>query len=262
MKEATSSTTELVVDTGAASIRGGRRVNEDGYLILCDTRLSAAGGAGVLLAVADGLGGHLGGRVASSIAIDVLRERFADLNGVSPENALEEWLGLAAERILERAAYDPSCEGMGTTLMSVLLRGRRLGFAHAGDSRLYRLRDRRLDQVTTDQNLGARMRAEGAYRPEEYERGPLSAALYGYLGKEPLAVQRGSLSLQPGDVLLLATDGFYDAIHEVELTRLVDRWSDAASFVDEAMNRVRSQDPRDNATVVACAIERLPDEDV
>lgn len=266
MKEATSRATLAVVDAHGASIRGGRKTNEDAFLVLdASHEVVRDRGIGHLIAVADGMGGHLGGSVASKAAIDTLVELFdrgCDTDGRTPDTVLEGLFLCASERILERAAADPSCEGMGTTLTAALVASDRLGFAHVGDSRLYRMRDGRLEQLTTDQNLGARMKAEGAYRPEEYERGPLSNALYGYLGKTPVSVQRGSLSIRSGDILLMATDGFYGLIGEAELARLGASWRGARAFVEDALDRVDSQNPRDNATLVACAIERVPDEDV
>ena len=209
-----------------------------------------------MFAVADGMGGHAAGDLASRIAVETLSEIFVPASRLDrpSESRLEAAFERAHERILERGLRDPAASGMGTTLTAAWIGGGRCAFAHIGDSRLYRFRKGVLALLTTDHNLAARMRFEGHYPAEEYERGPLRHALYAYVGRDPLTVQLGSVEAAPGDVFVLATDGFVAPLAHETLASWLAADREHADLAGHLADRVSRRKLKDNATVVAARV--------
>jgi len=130
---------DLELEMAAATDVGQlRQRNEDEVLTLPEA------GAAIL---ADGMGGHQAGDEASRLAVEVIAEAIQHHDPDS-EPALAQWLNAANRAILARAAADPACQGMGATVVVAIRRGARLLFTHLGDSRLYRLQDGALAQLT------------------------------------------------------------------------------------------------------------------
>jgi protein phosphatase len=131
----------------------------------------SAATTGRLLAVADGMGGHAHGEVASSVAVDVMLELDqrlpADLTDVDLPDALGQAVIEAADRLTELAKADPELRGTGTTVVAFLVDGERIGVAHIGDSRAYLLRDGELFQLTRDHTLVQALIDEGRITPAE-----------------------------------------------------------------------------------------------
>jgi protein phosphatase len=162
-----------------------------------------------LLVVADGMGGHAGGDIASSLAVAELAALDGEsLGAQEAQGRLNEALRAANGRLLDRVVREPVLAGMGTTVTAVLRAGSRLILAHIGDSRAYIVREGRLVQVTTDHTYVQRLVDEGSLTTDEAEHHPqrsvLLRVLTGEHGDEPdLSVREG----RPGDRLLLCSDG-------------------------------------------------------
>ncbi len=182
-----------------------RKNNEDRYLI-----------AGRLAAVADGMGGHRAGEVASAIAM----EELASLEHAGPWStpaqageALRSAFLRANRRIRETAAKDSQLDGMGTTLVALLEDQDSVHLANVGDSRAYLLRNGELSQVTVDHTLVQGLIDEGRLRPEEAERHPQRSIITRALGVEAdVEVDLFTYTLLPGDRLLLCTDGLSSVV--------------------------------------------------
>ena len=145
------------VTVGAATDIGQvRDGNEDSYLVLEP-----------LFAVADGMGGHLGGEVASNLALDTIKERIA-----AGEGSLADQVAEANRAVFERSQRDREVRGMGTTLTAVQLEGGSARLIHVGDSRAYLLRDGRLHMLTKDHTVVAKMVEEGEITAAEAETHP------------------------------------------------------------------------------------------
>jgi PPM family protein phosphatase len=226
----------------AATHAGGRQENEDGYLIrtLTDER--------VLLAVADGMGGHAGGTRAAAEAIEALRNC-----GVSKEYPLED-LGIVirktSRKISQIGEKTPELEGMGTTLTTALISGSSLLWAHVGDTRLYMLQRGTLHQVTTDHTLVQGLIEGGVITAEEAWSHPLRHMIDQCVGCPECIPEMGVREIIPGDTVLLTTDGLHDVLGDRKIQLLIneaDSLEEAAkALVRETLNRGGT----DNITVV------------
>src|SRR5688500_16966983 len=147
-----------------------RQGNEDSYLV-----------KEPLFAVAEGMGGHIAGDVASATAVDLIAERAEES---MPRNTAElaSIVRGANTAIWEKAQNDPALRGMGTTCTLALLDDREIHIAHVGDSRAYLYRGQELSQVTEDHTLVSRMVREGRLKPEEAERHPQRSIITRALG--------------------------------------------------------------------------------
>lgn len=190
---------------GTSDIEYVRKTNEDRYLI------KELKDGSVLLAVADGLGGE----AAGDYAAETLQKNLTGLTHISRNDEQRELDQLARE--IDRSIYaegqeNKSLEGMGSTLVGVLLRDRIAYWVHVGDSRLYLLRDRKLTQVTEDQTLARFLLDEGEITaeqlPSHYSRHVMDQCVgCGYT--EP---ETGRFKLLAGDILMLSTDGLHGEV--------------------------------------------------
>lgn len=239
---------------GATDVGRMRSGNEDSY------RLDA--GRGIFL-VADGMGGHAAGEVASDIAAKTVVERLtaAFAPGAPPAEVAAAVSGAVAEahdRILQRCRTDPRTRGMGTTLtLCTVEPGGDCHVGHIGDSRLYRLRRGVLEQLTRDHTWVQREIDEGRLRPEAAAKHPLSHILTRVL-TDDLAPELDQLRtrLEPGDLLLLATDGLYNMLDDEAIRALL---SADAPLADRAAALIRGANRAggaDNITVVLVSLRK------
>ncbi|MDP4127171.1 MAG: Stp1/IreP family PP2C-type Ser/Thr phosphatase [Bacillota bacterium] len=224
-----------------------RKNNEDSFLVL-----PAEG----LYAVADGMGGHRAGEVASSTALNVLETSVPKFVGLK-DQALEEELSKAfihANKVIyESSTTDPENAGMGTTMTVLLVRGPEVAIAHVGDSRAYLWRNETLTSLTIDHSLVGELMRLGQISLEEAEKHPQRHVLMRAVGAEQdIEVDCRSIRLQTGDVFLLCTDGFSNMISDREL---------AAEFLEpgsweERLERLRQltieRGAPDNFTALCC----------
>ncbi|MDR1960839.1 MAG: protein phosphatase 2C domain-containing protein [Gracilibacteraceae bacterium] len=187
-----------------------RRHNEDSYLLLPESGL---------FAVADGMGGHNAGEVASALAIETLRQAADALRGLTAAEALlwmESTFDEANRRILA-AAEQEGQDGMGTTLTALALCGEQAVFGHIGDSRAYLFREGAAAQLTKDHSVVGDLLQNGVLTPEEASRHPARNVLSKALGAIPAAPDCFGRDIRAGDGLLLCTDGFSNLLKEDEM---------------------------------------------
>ncbi len=212
-----------------------------------------------LLVVADGMGGHAGGDVASSLAVGVLADLDGEaLGGAEAQSRLAERLRQTNTALQDRVRAEPELAGMGTTVTALLRAGSRIVLAHIGDSRAYLLREGRLVKVTTDHTYVQSLVEAGRITEEEAENHPqrnvVMRVLTGEHGDEPdLSVREG----RPGDRWLLCSDGLsgfvsLDTLHDT-LAAGDDPGTTAENLVRLAM---RSGAP-DNVTVIVADVVDL-----
>ena len=172
---------------------------------------------GILVLVADGMGGHEAGDVASTTAADVVAQAYYDAPG-TPTEALDHAFTTANARI-HAAAGLPGREGMGTTCTALVLRGNEAFWAHVGDSRLYRFRHDRIDRLTTDHSMVEEMVADGLLTPEEARHHDARNVITRALGirAEIAPALDGPLAIDPDDVFVLMSDGLYDLVEDDEI---------------------------------------------
>jgi serine/threonine protein phosphatase PrpC len=220
-----------------------RENNEDAYLYWEPSRDDELARKGCLAIVADGMGGYEGGHEASQLAVDTVREVYERAFHTDPQTTLLEAFALAHERIRKYAEGHPGFQGMGTTCTAVVLRGRRLYFAHIGDSRLYLVDGSQISRLTRDHSYVSRLVENGIVRSEDAEKHPqrhiLTAALGA--GTDILAdTAEHQIDLQDGDTLILCTDGLWGVVSEEEIVNAVKENAPADScstLVNSALQR-------------------------
>jgi protein phosphatase len=191
-----------------------RELNEDTVVWATPQDKAVTDGRGSLALVADGMGGHAAGEVASALAADVIRRLYFDLDGPAPK-VLAAAFTAANRAILEYATEHPECKGMGTTCTVLAFRDRRAWIGHIGDSRAYLLRGRKLVQLSEDQTLVAKLVSAGTLTQEQADHSPMHNVILQALGTsqqiKPIIGAKG-LPLEFGDVLILCSDGIYNMV--------------------------------------------------
>jgi PPM family protein phosphatase len=222
-----------VTDTGRR-----RRHNEDAYV--CEPPL---------FAVADGMGGAQAGELASNLAAAALRDEGSRGGG---EDRVDELIQEANRRVYERQTRDSSASGMGTTMTVALVEDGHVAIGHVGDSRAYRIRDRRLEQLTEDHSLVAELVRSGKLSPEEAEAHPQRSVITRALGTDPdVDVDTFSVETKPGDLFLLCSDGLTSMVDDETILREVERSRGDLSAAAKALVRAANKGGGDdNITVV------------
>jgi PPM family protein phosphatase len=238
-----------VVTAGVTDVGRVRDGNEDGFIDQAD-RLG-------LVAVADGMGGHRAGEVASATALEALRAAVA--SGEPLRDAIEG----ANDAVLEKSVSDQEFHGMGTTLTAGMLGSDgHLVVGHVGDSRAYLVRDGELSQITDDHSLVEEMVRSGELTPEQAEVHPRRSVITRALGIDPqVEVDEYPIELQPGDRILFCSDGLTTMVRPDEIASILGREPDlrrAAQLLVDAANAAGGED---NITAVIIeAVEVSEDE--
>jgi protein phosphatase len=238
-----------VADRAGATQTGNvRRLNEDSYLI-----------REPLFMVADGMGGAQAGEIASRMTT----EEFAHARLVPPrgEDTLREVIVAANAKIHQRASSDSTVAGMGTTVAAALVGDDgRIAFAHVGDSRAYLLRDGELQRLTEDHSLVGELVRQGELTEAEAEHHPQRSVITRALGAEAnVRVDTFTVDSEPGDVVLLCSDGLTTMVDEATIGRLLYANSDAAEAAAELVRAALAAGGEDNVTVVVFRIDDLTD---
>lgn len=211
-----------------------------------------------LLVLADGMGGHAGGEVASRMAVETmlqaLKETIPHTRG-GRHDTLEALHGAVIrtnQGIHEAAGQDVACAGMGTTLAVALFRKGRVFLAHVGDSRIYRFRQDRLQRLTSDHTLVQELVDQGLCPPEQVRTAAGRNLLTRALGIEPrVEVDTREERLQPGDLYLLCSDGLSDMVDDTAIEALIRRHRDAPdTLTARLIARANDCGGRDNISVM------------
>ena len=208
-----------------------------------------------LLAVADGMGGHAAGEVASAVAIAALAPLDEDAPGADLLDALRTAASSANTHLRDMVEGDPALDGMGTTLTAVLSAGNRLGLLHIGDSRAYLLRDGDLSQITHDHTLVQTLIDEGRISEEEAsthpQRSVITRVLDGRPGLEPdLSVRE----VRAGDRYLLCSDGLTGPVASLDTLRDALALPDVQEAVDRLVQLALRGGGPDNVTVIVAEV--------
>jgi PPM family protein phosphatase len=221
-----------------------RERNEDSYLV-----------REPLFAVADGMGGHRGGDVASAMTLEALKA--VELPPEEPLASLVEEIKKANVEVLRRGESDKDLRGMGTTLTALLTDDDRAYVAHVGDSRAYLLRDGALQRLTRDHTLVERMVEEGRLQADQARHHPQRSILTRALGVED-DVQVDDLTLDPiqsGDRILLCSDGLSAMVDEDVIEEILVEETDPQAACDRLVEAALEAGGEDNITVLVLDIE-------
>jgi PPM family protein phosphatase len=214
-----------------------RQRNEDAYLV-----------KDALFVVADGMGGHRGGDVASTLALETIEA--ADSGEITLEGLVDD-IKRANQAVMERGEADRELRGMGTTVTAIITDDGKAHVAHVGDSRAYLLRDGALQQLTEDHTLVQRMVREGRLTEDEAAQHPQRSVLTRALGMdEDFQVDELSLDVHPGDRLLLCTDGLSSMIDRDRIRKILSREKDPQAASDKLIDAANRAGGDDNITVI------------
>ncbi len=248
-------TPEIMLGSAGRVLRAGvsthvgrvRKLNEDSALA-----------RGKVFAVADGMGGHAAGEVASGIVVDALGE-LSDRAALRPEDLLRQ-LRVANERILTAAARNPEQAGMGTTAAGVAIVSAggsdHWAVFNVGDSRVYRYLAGRLSLVTVDHSEVRELIDAGVITPEEARRHPLRNVVTRSLGSEPYpSPDIWVFPPYPGERFIICSDGLTNEIDDERIRRLVDDNEEPAACAEALVGAAVEAGGRDNVTAVVVALD-------
>ena len=210
-----------------------------------------------LIAVADGMGGHAGGDVASSLAIDTLVSSMARCETVNSASDLVEMARLASVSIREAVKNDTQLSGMGTTLTTVLCTGSTIALAHIGDSRAYRLRDKTLTLLTHDDTYVQSLVDTGEITAEQAWEHPMRSMVTNVLtGQDvgPDDAQQGTFDAKIADRWLLCSDGLSGFVPEGALQACLAAGVDVGETAEALVRLSKEAQARDNVTVIVADI--------
>jgi serine/threonine protein phosphatase PrpC len=226
-----------------------------------------------LAILADGMGGHNAGDVASRLCVMSLQENLLqalDEEGAPPSaepEAMSHYASLVQESmekanalIYETAEKDPTCKGMGTTVVLVLFYDGKAVVAHVGDSRVYRLHKNHLEAVTADHSLVRELLAQGTISPEEAEENPFAHVITRAVGVRPeVEAEIQELDVAAGDVFLLCSDGLTDMVEDAAIEETLKatqgNWQRAAQRLVDLANQAGG---KDNISVLIAAVGPKP----
>ncbi|WP_312203108.1 Stp1/IreP family PP2C-type Ser/Thr phosphatase [Anaerospora hongkongensis] len=210
-----------------------------------------------LFVVADGMGGHVAGEVASSIAAATVKEYvLRNLGDVHPRQLLEQAILQANQEIFEKAQNHAEYAGMGTTVTAAILDESNIFWGHVGDSRLYYANNDVLEQLTSDHSLVWELIKAGTISKEEALVHPQRNILTRAVGtSEHLRVETGAYQYHPGDKVLLCTDGLTNMVGEDELAlAMVNNTQDGQLILDGLIEKANNAGGNDNITAILIAL--------
>lgn len=217
-----------------------RDINEDSYLA-----------RNHVFAVADGLGGHLAGEIASTLALKEFEQKLETEDHGDDQLAKLKKAIETANLSVFRASRDPKHHGMATTLTGAIIVDHHLYLGHVGDSRAYLLRNQRLSRLTTDHSLVEEFVKQGQLTSDEAEAHPQRNLLTRALGTDPeVQIDLLSLTLTPGDRLLLSTDGLNTCVGEDDIAAIVSQAKHPQEICQELGSAANEKGGQDNITVV------------
>lgn len=250
------------VGAGLTDVGLQREHNEDSYAVVSDHDL---------FVVADGMGGHQAGDVASKIATQTLREFFEsaaseevtwpfsfDPSLSEEENRLVTSIRLANRNICELGNSSSDHQGMGTTIVAALFSPRRarIYIAHVGDSRAYRVRKGNIEQVTRDHSLvNDYLAAMPDMSDEQRSELPKNVITRALGMQEQVAIDVGAFDAQPGDIYLLCSDGLSGMVDDEELCRIITSAPDLDRACRQLINTANEHGGEDNITAVALRLD-------
>jgi len=208
-----------------------------------------------LIAVADGMGGHAGGEVASAIAIDSLIKLIPLLadESIDLDSREDLFLNITHEidlKILDQSKSHPELSGMGTTLTALSILDNNVELLHVGDSRCYRFRDNKLHQLSYDHTVMQELLDQGRLTPQEVfdhpQRSLLTQALMGDSGLDPILL---TFEIKKSDCFLLCSDGLTNVLSDYEISKIIEANKDD-QIPHALIKEVRSKGAPDNITII------------
>ena len=222
-----------------------------------------------LWVLADGMGGYNAGEVASGIAVKTIIDLVTEAckrekrDAIEPETGymrqtivLRDAIARANKIIHQTAQSQPQCEGMGTTLVACLFFDNKISIAHVGDSRLYRLRDNRFEQITMDHSLLQELVDRGFYSQEEAQRSTNRNYVTRALGVDlNVEVEVQEVEVRKGDYFLMCSDGLPDMVEDEDIHLTINTFSTDLNTIGEQLIKLTNDNGgRDNVSIILVRI--------
>ncbi len=243
---------------GAATDPGGKREeNQDYYAYHVPEHGSKKG---ILMALADGMGGRSGGKLASKIAVEVLMEEYYKDTSHNIPESLERAILKANREVWDRGFNDIDLKGMATTLTSVVLKENLMYFAHVGDSRGYLISEKDISRFTEDHSFVAELVKAGHITEEEAATHPDGNIITKALGLDPEVkpdISRSPRKVSEGQYVLLCCDGLHKAVPDKEILNTVYELRDPESICRKLIRKAIDYGTPDNVTVLTARIDKL-----
>jgi protein phosphatase len=230
-----------------------RELNEDS-LRMIEAEMAGLGPYGIYI-VADGLGGHAAGEVASQLTIDTIQQQHNENPPVSGASSFEEWLRQAAiaanEAVLKHQKDNSDNRKMGSTLVMALVIGQNAYVINVGDSRAYRLNSAQIEQISVDHSLVERLIQIGQITREEARTHKQKNVVYSTIGeRQKLEIGSYQVSLNRGDRLLLCSDGLSNMVSDEVLLKISHQQPDPAKAIQVMVDAAKQAGGHDNITAI------------
>ena len=223
--------------------------------------------------VSDGIGGHRAGEVAAELAVNYILEKISESDGRHPLEIMENAIHSASQAIASRSASQADQYGMGATCACIWVEGDRLYTAYIGDSRIYLIRDGKIQRLTVDHTWVQEAIEKGVITPEQARDHPNVHVIRRHLGSVELpdvdfrlrlsredddeqGRKNQGAHLKPGDVLLMCTDGLTDLIWDDEILRLITTRNTLKSAAEDLVGQANERGGYDNITVVLIGVPK------
>lgn len=245
--------------------------NEDRYTV--SSYIGQEGKPVLFAIVSDGIGGHRAGEVAAELAVNYILEKISESDGRHPLEIMENAIHSASQAIASRSASQADQYGMGATCACIWVEGDRLYTAYIGDSRIYLIRDGKIQRLTVDHTWVQEAIEKGIITPEQARDHPNVHVIRRHLGSVELpdvdfrlmlsreaddeqGVKNQGAHLKPGDILLMCTDGLTDLIWDDEILRLVTTRNTLKSAAEDLVGQANERGGYDNITVVLIGVPK------
>lgn len=255
-------TTIQFVATGKTDVGLKRAENEDTFLLVPELRLYI---------LADGMGGHSSGKLASTLAVRFIRQ-FIEENVHDPDpewpydpdpsltfkaNLLVNAIKFANERVFIEGCKNSEATGMGTTVTAIYESDREIVLAHVGDSRIYRMRDGALHQLTEDHSLANHLLRTGKLRPQDVDTFKHKNVIMRAIGlKDYVDVETRSVERRAGDTFMMCSDGLSDLVNDRRIREALNAQPRLGDVCDTLVQHALDAGGKDNITVVCIRLEQ------
>ena len=250
----------LTLDASYRSDIGRERpINEDSAGVVIPEDASVLDRKGILLVVADGMGGHEGGELASRMTVDRVCGAYYEADS-DPQTALTEAVNQANRDVLDYARLNPQLAGMGTTCTAMAVVNGGAWLAHVGDTRLYLVRDGSAYRMTQDHSATMDLVKRGLLTLSEadhHEERNVILRAVGTREHVEATTWQDPFPVQPGDRFLICSDGFYETVPDEEIGRICSTSGGSAQTCEALLNVALERDGSDNITVAVLCVEAM-----
>lgn len=248
----------------AISEKGRRKNNED---FLQVKEFSVRGVQIRIYALADGMGGHQGGEIASRTAVEIFIAYMREnsnllLQEETLREAINSGFSLANKRLRQLENANADIDGLGTTLTAIIMVGEKYWICHLGDTRAYRIESENIEALTRDHSASAESVRQGLMSENDAARSPYSHALIRYLGSAEnfapdIFPEYGSFRVEPGIVLLLCCDGIFQLVSDLDIYEQVSRTPNLKQAASNLVSLAYANGSQDNLSVLLIEFGRL-----